>query len=61
MQVLKDSLPCKERVGLMTNKAMIWETKNDDIEVQTENTFETLLTKAPARANAQETSYKIWS
>jgi hypothetical protein len=38
---------------------MFWRNENDDIEVQSEDVFETLLTKVPPLANAQETSYKI--
>jgi hypothetical protein len=40
---------------------MFWKTKNDDIEVESEEAFETLLTEVPPRANAQETPYKNWS
>jgi hypothetical protein len=38
---------------------MFWGTENDDFEVQLEDVFETLLTEAPPRANAQETSLKL--
>jgi hypothetical protein len=59
--VLKDSLLCRERVELATNKVMFWEAQNDDTDVQSGDVFETLLTEAPPQANAQKVSYKNWS
>ena len=44
---------------LKPNKARFWGTENHDIEVQSGEAFEMLLTAAPPLAIAQETSYKI--
>ena len=57
--MLKDSLQKRERVELATNKVTFWVTQSNDIEVQSGDVFETLLTVAPPSQRPKIT-YKNW-